>query len=66
MLQEETRAARRRKDSVFGRRVRGDKAFMTNQILRAGKQLGYSYGAAVLMARCETGAAKSSGWQMRY
>jgi hypothetical protein len=65
MLQEETRAARRRKDSVFGRRVCGDKVFMANQFLGAGKQPGYSYGTAVLMARSETGAARNFGWQMR-
>ena len=61
MLQEESRAARRRKDSVSGRRVSGDKVFMANQYFAGWKQPGYSYGAAVLMARCETGAAKAFG-----
>lgn len=65
MLHEETRAARRRKDSVFGRRVSGDKAFMDEPVLRAGKQPDYSYGTAVLVARYQAGVAKSLGWRMR-
>jgi hypothetical protein len=65
MLQEETRAARRRKDSVFGLRVSGDKVFMANQYFAGWQQPGYSYGAAVLMGRYETGAARRLGWRMR-
>ena len=38
---------------------------MANQYFAGWKKPGYSYGAAVLMARCETGAAKGLGWQVR-
>lgn len=65
MLHEETRAARRRKDSVFGRRVSGDKAFMANQFFAGWQQPDYSYGTAVPVARYQAGMAKSLGWRMR-